>query len=368
MSTQATAVIGAVLEERHGEFRLTELELAKPGPDEVLVRVAGVGICHTDISVRAGLYPVPLPIVLGHEGAGEVIDVGAGVTAVRPGDRVILTFDSCGRCGPCHVGQPAYCHVGFELNFGGRRRDGTTTLTAGGRPIASPFFGQSSFATACVVPARALVPAPDDLPLHLSGPFGCGLLTGAGTVLNVLKPRPGDSIAIFGTGAVGLAAAMAAAALGATRVIGVDRHADRLRLGLTLGLTETVSPSDDVAAQVREISGGGVDLAVDTTASPQALRAAVDALVPGGTCAVVGGVPIGTPVELDMGSLLFGRTVRGVIEGDSVPGDTIPRLVALWRAGRFPFERLIETFPLDHINDAVRAAESGDVVKPVLVP
>src|SRR5690606_15012776 len=231
----------AVLSGVDATFEVTEVDVGEPGPGEVRVRIAGTGVCHTDQVVREGTYPYEFPAVLGHEGAGVVEAVGPGVTGIEAGDRVVLSFNSCGRCRPCLSGHPAYCDDFFFLNFGGRRHDGSTAFSRAGEPVGSHFFGQSSFASTTIASSRSVVKVRDDVDLALLGPLGCGIQTGAGTVLNALDPEPGASVAVFGAGAVGLSGLLAAVVAGATTIVAVDLHDERLALAGELGATHTVS-------------------------------------------------------------------------------------------------------------------------------
>jgi aryl-alcohol dehydrogenase len=361
----------AVVRETGGAFALEELELDEPRADEVQVRMVASGVCHTDAIVRDQWYPTPLPAVLGHEGSGIVERVGAGVTSVKPGDRVVLGFNSCGSCAQCMSGHPAYCVNFYAADFTGRRLgDGTAAFTdANGDPVSSHFFGQSSFSALSNVAERCVVTVPDDVPLELLGPLGCGLQTGAGAVLNVLKPGPGSSFVLFGTGAVGLSGLMAAAASGATTIIAVDVVDSRLELARTLGATHTVnSRTDDPVAAVKEITGGGANFALDTTGVPAVYRQMVDSLGLLGHGALVGAAKLGTEAKVDIGtSLLSGASISFVIEGDSVQRLFIPKLLALYQAGKFPFDKLIKTYRPDQINEAFHDSETGVTLKPVLV-
>jgi aryl-alcohol dehydrogenase len=360
----------AVTEAKGAPFRVQELELDEPRPDEVLVEIAAAGICHTDLICRDQWLPVPLPAVLGHEGAGTVLRVGSAVTHVAPGDRVGLTFDSCGRCPTCLRGSSPYCHDFFAHNFASARADGTTALARDGEPVHSHFFGQSSFATHALATARNVVRLADGVGFEVAAPFGCGIQTGAGAVLNVMRPPAGSSLLVTGTGAVGLSAVMAGVLAGCATIVGVDIRPARLELARELGATHVVDASacGDLAADVKRVTGGGVDYAIETTGDPRVLRAAVDALTPTGECGVVGAPPFGAEVALDVnGILAFGRVVRGIVEGASVPELFLPALVDLWRAGRFPVDRMMVTYDFDRIEEAVRDAEEGRTIKPVLV-
>lgn len=350
-------------------FELVELDLDEPRPDEVRVKLVATGVCHTDAIVRDQVYPTPLPAVLGHEGAGIVEAVGSLVTSVVPGDSVVLSANSCGVCDQCLTGRPAYCADFFGRNFSGTRPDGSTAL-ANGEEVSSHFFGQSSFATHVNVAVRSVVKVDNDLPLELLGPLGCGLQTGAGAVINSLEVRPGSSIAVFGTGAVGCAALMAAAAVGATTIVAVDIIDSRLTTATELGATHTInSRTTDVAAEIERITAGrGLDYTLDTTGIPAVLRQAAEILGTGGTVALVGAPAPGTEVSFEVGgSLLKGWHFRTIIEGDSVPQVFIPQLIRLWQQGKFPIEKLTKTFPFAEINEAFEASACGDVIKPVLV-
>ena len=367
MTEPPVTVRAAVLPQRGAPFEIRELLLEPPRADELVVRTVATGVCHTDSFARDGHYPVPVPVVLGHEGAGVVEAVGADVHDVRVGDHVVLSFAHCGRCPTCRAGRPALCRSAYEQNFAAQRADGSTPLSApDGSPVHGMYFGQSSFSTAALAPAASAVVVDDDVDLTVAAPFGCGFQTGAGAVLNSLAPAPGSSIAVFGAGTVGLCAVMAAVIAGCSTVVAVDRNPARLALAEELGATHVLEAGERVLASLRQIGGGGVDSALDTTGHPGVVRQAVDALHVAGTFALVGSSALGTEVTLDMPHMLFGRTFRGVIEGDSVPREFIPQLIEHHRAGRFPVDRLVRRFPFDQIEAAVAAAERGEVVKPVL--
>ncbi|HLF29579.1 MAG TPA: NAD(P)-dependent alcohol dehydrogenase [Xanthomonadales bacterium] len=357
----------AVIREKGGSFSVEELDLEPPRANEVLVRIAGVGICHTDLVCRDQYFPVPLPCVFGHEGAGVVEKVGEHVTKVAPGDHVVMTFNNCAVCSPCRQGQPGYCHDLYGQNFLGTRGDGTSAWSKAAEKIHGHFFHQSSFGTYAVANERNTVKVDKSLPLHLLGPLACGVQTGAGAVMNALQPKAGSSIAIFGCGTVGLSAVMAAKAVGCTTIIAVDPVAKRLTLARELGATHVIDPtSESPVERVREICPPGVLYSVECSGVPKVIRQAVDCLALTGVAGIMGVTPLGTEVSLDVNGLLFGRTVRGIIEGDSVPDTFIPAMIALHQQGKLPFDKLIQTFPFDEINQAVAACERGDVVKAVL--
>jgi aryl-alcohol dehydrogenase len=363
-------ITAAVAREAGQPFSIEELELDAPRPDEVLVKVDSAGICHTDIGVRNQWLPVPLPLVLGHEGAGIVEAVGSYVTKVKPGDKVLMTYGSCGVCPLCAAGQPSYCVEFMPRNASGGRPDGSNALHAEGGMHGS-FFSQSSFATHSIATERNVVKLSPKADTSLVGPLGCGIQTGAGTVINRLHPEAGSNIVVFGVGAVGLAAVMAAKVVGCTKIIAVDLKPARLELASELGATHTLDPSrvEDPVAEIQQITGMGANYSVETTAVPDVARQAVQSLAPLGTCAILGFGPAGTKLEVDMLELLLaGRTVTGVTEGDSRPEEFLPLLIELHEQGRFPYDRLIEKYSLADINQAVEDTESGKSLKAVLTP
>ncbi len=361
-------ILAAVTHHKKAPFSLESVDLETPRADEVLVRIVGVGVCHTDVKMRDGTRPLPYPIVLGHEGAGIVEATGTEVSHVQPGDHVVLTFNSCGQCSNCRQDKSAYCKRVIELSFGGQRADGSTPLHQDEKRIAAYFFGQSSFATFALATARNTIKVRPDVPLSLLGPLGCGFQTGAGAVLNSLRVKGGSSIIIFGTGSVGLSAVMAAVIARCAIIIAVDLNETRLTLARELGATHTFNPKevDDIVAAVRQMSGGGVNYALDTTANPIVFKQAVNCLKILGVCGLIGGTSPGTEVSLEMNHILPGRTVRGIIQGDSVPQTFIPQLIDWYGDGRFPFDRLISFYPFADINRACADMAEGKVIKPVL--
>jgi aryl-alcohol dehydrogenase len=358
----------AVVNEPGGEFSLEQLELGDPRDDEVLVRMVATGICHTDLAGRDMHLPIPLPpSVFGHEGAGIVERVGARVTRVRVGDHVVLAWDYCGVCPACRLGKPLYCLNFFLHNFHGARPDGSGTLSRNGREVHGSFFCQSSFAEYALASERNVVKVRDDLPLEIMGPMGCGVMTGAGAVMNAFRAEPGTSIAVFGIGPVGMSAVMAAVVCGCTTVIAVDVNAERLKTASGLGATHAIhAQQTDPVAAIRDLTGGGPNYSLECVGNPKVFRQAVDVLPRLGVCGLTGVVPPGTEVALDMDLIMNGRTVRGILGGDAVPDLFIPRLIELNRQGRFPFDKMITYYPFDQINQAVEDMEHGRVIKPVL--
>ena len=348
----------AVLRDRDGLLKIESLELDGPRDDEILVRIIATGICHTDISECDSWDGSEVPVVLGHEGAGIVEVVGKDIKGIQRGDHAVLSFQSCGQCQPCLNGRPTDCQHFYEVNFGFQRLDGSNALNRSG--VRGHFFGQSSFATHVLATERNLVKVSKDLPLEVLAPLGCGLQTGAGAVLNSLQVPSGASVAIFGTGAVGMAALMAARIVGATPIIGVDIIPMRLDLARELGATHTINSHEDhIVPRTSAISGGGVDYVFDTTGIPQMRQIAMDVLNPQGTLAIFSG-------ESNSGPLSEGRKILGIIEGDAVPQLFIPRMIQLYLAGQFPFDRLLKFYDFKEINQAIADARRGDTIKPVL--
>jgi aryl-alcohol dehydrogenase len=329
-----------------------------PGDDEVLVRIVASGICHTDIGICDDWNEAAEPVVLGHEGSGVVEVVGKRVKGIKCGDRVVLSYQSCGHCQECRKGHPAGCEYFYEANFGFARLDGSNGLQRSG--VRGHFFGQSSFATHVLATKRNLVRVPEDVDLEILAPLGCGLQTGAGTVMNSLKVSKGAGIAVFGTGAVGLAAVMAARLVGANPIIGVDIHPRRLELALELGATHVLNDKHDgILSRIPRITGAGIDYVVDTTGDQKMYEIAIELLNPEGIVALLAG-------SGNEASLAGGRKAISVIQGDAVPQRFIPELIRLYRIGRFPFDRLLKFYEFEGINRAIADSRKGDTIKPVL--
>lgn len=363
-------ITAAVAREPKADLVIEQLELDDLRPNEVRVRMVASGVCHTDAIVRDQVYPTPLPAVLGHEGAGVVEAVGSAVTSVDPGDHVLLAAAYCGSCDRCRAGQMAYCENLFAADFGGRRTDGTTALSKDGEVISSHFFGQSSFSTYANVIEESVVKIDKDVPLEIVAPLGCGIQTGAGTVLNELKPGLNSTLVVLGTGAVGSGAIMAGRVAGCRKVIAVDIHPARLELAKELGATDTINTTEvNLTEEIMRLTDGkGADYVVDTTARPELLRQGADALGLRGTLALVGAAAPGTEVSFEIGlSLVKGWTFKTVIQGSSVPQVFIPKLIDLWRDGRFPMDKLMRNYKLEDINAGFADSASGATVKPVIV-
>lgn len=359
----------AVVASRGAVLTIEELDLGEPAPDEIAVRIAAAGICRTDLHIRDGGYPVPgFPVIPGHEGAGVVTAVGRAVDGVRPGDHVLLTYPFCGACPNCLRGAMAYCEHGFALSFGGSRLDGSSAWRRedDGTRVHGHVFQQSSFASRTLAAANSAVVLDRDLPLELAPAFGCGVSTGAASVLNVMDLRPGSRLAVLGTGTVGLAAVMMARHLGVRQIIAVDTNPGRLELALELGATHTAGAAEATDA-IGRLTGDGADYIFDTTGHPDVLAAALDSLAMTGTVVMAGGAPAGTRASLNMSALLNGRAVRGTIQGDSDARTLVPHLIGLYRQGRFPVGRLVRHYPFAEIQRAIDDMEAGRVIKPVLL-
>ena len=349
-----------------GDPRLETLRLDAPRPDELVVRVVAAGVCHTDLMGPALGW---LPAVYGHEGAGIVESVGARVTKVRPGDRVALTFGSCGTCANCHEGHPSHCANSAQLQFGGGRLDGSGTfLAAPGEPaVRGAFFQQSSFATHALATERNVVRVPDEFPLELAGPLGCGIQTGAGAVLNTLAVPAGARLAVFGVGSVGLSAVMAGRLSGCLQVIAVAVNPARLELARELGATHALDAREGgVVERIVGLTRGGATHSVETAGAQDTFRAAIECLRKRGVCGLATVPDLGRPFEYSPLPILMGRTVIGVLEGSSVPDTFIPRLMELQLAGRLPYERLVGWYGFDELPRALDDARSGRTIKPIV--
>jgi aryl-alcohol dehydrogenase len=359
----------AVVRERGGPFLIEDVELDEPRDDEVLVRIVGSGMCHTDLMARDQHLPVPLPGVFGHEGSGIVEKVGVHVKKVIPGDHVVLSFLSCGVCPSCLKGVPTHCSIYFICNMGGFRLDGSPTMQRNGEIIHGAFVGQSSFASHSLANERNVVKVRKDVPVEILGPVACAVQTGAGGVMNTLRPRAGSSIAVFGTGPVGLSAILAAVASACTTIIAIDLNTERLKIAQEFGATHTINPDvTDPVQEIRKITGSGTEYSLECTGIPKVFRNSVDVLAMGGVCGMIGVPPSGIEVSLDMQNILNGRAIIGIIAGDSISDIFIPRLIELYMQGRFPFDRMIKFYPFDQINQAAYDSERGRTLKAVLRP
>ncbi|MDR1204935.1 MAG: NAD(P)-dependent alcohol dehydrogenase [Peptococcaceae bacterium] len=349
-------------------FVVKEVELSEPRERDVLIKMASCGVCHTDADARDH-GSAPLPIVLGHEGAGVVEKVGSAVKTVKPGDHVVLTQNFCGVCEYCRAGHPSSCVRVPDYNFSGVYPDGDTRLTDSDGSKLHAYFSQSSFASFAIADENNTVKIDGDMDLTLAGPLGCGVQTGAGTVLNALQAEAGSSVAVFGCGAVGLSAIMAAKISGCSEIIGIDSVPERLSLARELGATHTVNGRDtpDISGEIIRYTGSGAHYSVECSGAADLVTASMYCLTRRGTCALVGSMGDQIiPLKLMEAVFKGSKRVMGVIEGDSVPHTFIPKLVRYYKAGVFPFDKLIRFYDLEDINQAFEDSRKGKTIKPVI--
>ena len=357
----------AVSREGQAAPAIEDVQLGEPRADEVRVRIAAAGVCHTDLRAHKGLaWNTPRPIVLGHEGAGVVEAVGAGVLHLKAGDRVVLSGSSCGVCPSCRDNLPSYCREVIPRSFGGARMDGSSALSKDGERLHGHFFGQTSFATHAIADARGAVKIDADIPFDVVAPLGCGVITGAGAVLKSFAMKAGQTLVVFGSGSVGLSAIMAARLAGARQVIAVDPLPARRAMALELGATAALDAAEpDIVAAVRALLPDGADFALNTTVIPAVYEAALRVLGMRGVAAFVSAPPqpLSVPLPLLLGG---GRSLRGIIGGDAAPQVVIPMLLDFWRQGRLPMDRLVTRVEVARIAEAFDAFHHGAVIKPVL--
>lgn len=360
------STLAAVAIKPHADLEISELEISEPKGNEILVRTVASGICHTDLLLRDGLFGPAAPVVPGHEGAGVVIAIGPAVHSLAVGDHVAMSQSSCGVCRHCRGAHPMSCANYDQYNLTGLRPNGKRPFV--GSEVNGNFVGQSSFSSHILATENNAARLPKDLPLELAAPLGCGMVTGAGAVMNVLNPRIGSTLVVFGAGAVGLAAVMAASVRHCATIIAVDLNAARLELALTVGATHVVNPANgNPVDQVHEITAGGADCAIDAVGKVRVVQDAVRSTRRGGHTVLLGLDGLAEAVPLDLELLVFNRRVEGAILGDQIPQQLIPQLVQLYQKGRFPFDRLVRQYPFADINTAIADAVRGDVIKPVIV-
>ena len=363
-------VKAAVCRAPHAPMAIEELELEDPRDDELMVRITSCGICHTDLAMRDQHFPIPLPVVLGHEGAGIITKVGKNVTDLTPGDPVVVSYSACGRCPSCYAGEPGLCHAIYQYNFSCERPDGSTALKKGGEKIHSHFFGQSSFSSHIITRPGNVLKLDSTKDMDFFGPLGCGVQTGAGAVINVLRPRPGDSLAAFGIGTVALSAIMAARVCGLTTIVAVGRNDKKLELAKEMGATHTINSTkvDNVPHAIKAVTGGfGVNHSVETSGVQELITQSIESLSIRGKSVILGSSPKGTTIQTCATDFLNqGKTILGAVEGNCVPQEFLPRLIALYRQGRFPLEKMITFYPFEKINEAMADSEKGIVIKAVL--
>jgi S-(hydroxymethyl)glutathione dehydrogenase / alcohol dehydrogenase len=355
----------AVLYEQRKPLVVEEIEIEDPHPGEVLVRMAAAGICRSDLNFIEGLWPAPIPMVMGHEGAGVVEKVGEQVTLVRPGDHVILSWvPSCGVCRNCARGKPYLCSAGPAATM----KDGTTRFRKGEQAI----FHQtavSAFSNYTVTHETAVVKIRDDMPLEKAALIGCGVMTGVGAVINTAKVEMGSSVAIFGCGGVGLNVIQGANLAGATKIIAVDTLDNKLEMAKEFGATHFVNATrDDPVAKIKELNdGAGVDYSFEVIGIPEVATQAFDATDAAGTTVVVGMPPLGATLTINTLGLFLGKTLKGAFYGSARFRIDMPTLVDLYMAGKLKLDELItRTYPLERINDAFEAMKRGEVARSIV--
>ncbi len=362
---------GVVLEETGGPLVLSELELATPGPEEVLVRLRASGVCHSDWNAVDGTAETRCPAVLGHEGAGVVEAVGERVARVRVGDHVALSWAPwCGECDECRRDLPQLCSTVWPAMGTGGLMDGTPRLSRGGEPVYHYSF-LSTFAEACVVPERSCIPISHDVPFEVAALVGCAVTTGVGSVWRTAGVRPGERVAIVGCGGVGLSALLAAVAVGANPVIAVDAAAGKLDVARELGATDAVlwqGTAAETADAVREASGGGVDYAIEATGRPEAMEAAFLSTRSRGAAVLIGIPRPDAVLSLPAATIpRMERRVLGSIYGSSKPERDFPHTLALYRSGRLPLDRLVShRLPLEEAEHGFELMQSGEALRVVL--
>jgi aryl-alcohol dehydrogenase len=346
--------------------KIETINLEPPRADEILVRLVSVGICHTDLGMMSPLSMVPAPIVLGHEGAGVVEAIGTEVSEFSVGDSVILSIDNCGICASCNDENPAYCEEMLLRHFSGGRPDGSSPLSQDGNRVNGNFFAQSSFANHAIAPASAAVKISPEVPLALMAPLGCGIQTGAGTVFNILKPKPGEGIAVFGVGTVGLSAIMAARIANCSPIIAIDIIPERLELARELGANILINGQEDDALEIIKTATNqrGIEYSFDTTGQEKIIQQAFSSLYKNGECVIAVAYD---DIKINGMELILGKSIRGTLEGQSNPRQFIPHLISLYQAGKLPIDRLVKYYDFDNINKALDDAKNGKTIKPILL-
>jgi aryl-alcohol dehydrogenase len=363
-------ISAAVTEKLGGTFSIQEIDLDEPRSSEILVRIVSCAVCHTDMGARDGIFPFQFPGVLGHEGTGVVEEIGADVKRVKVGDHVVLSYPHDGTCPNCMRGKPKLCYNIGSLLFGGTRADGSgeSAYSRNNTSINGHFFQQSAYATHTIVTENNAIVVSKDLPLELLT-FGCGVITGAGAVLNILNPPSGSTIAIFGAGGVGMNAIMAAVLKGCSKIIAVEPKANRRQLALEIGATHVIDPTaQNPVEAIMALTGFGVNYSLVAYGDPDVLKQAIDSLFADGHCNLIGGVMPGTEAKFDMEMFLVtGKKLSGGVGGDSISDILIPQLIDFYQQGRYPIDKIVKYYPFEQINEAIAASESGEVVKPILL-
>ena len=346
------------------------IDLDPPGPGEVLLKIGAAGICHSDLSTINGVRPRPTPMLMGHEAAGIVEEVGSGVADLKTGDHVVLTFvPSCGHCLPCATGRPALCEPGAAANGAGTLLSGARRLRRDGTDVHH-HIGCSCFADYATVSRRSLVKVDPELPLDIAALFGCAILTGVGAVLNTARVTPGSSVAVVGLGGVGLSSVLGAVVAGARQIVAVDLLPDKLVFARKLGATDVFHAGDpDCVQKVREATRGGVEFAFELAGSVKAMELAYKITGRGGTTVTAGLPPAADTIPIPQVNLVAEeRTVKGSYIGSCVPARDLPRYVSLYQQGRLPVDRLVtDRLKLEAINAALDCLHEGKAVRQVMI-
>jgi alcohol dehydrogenase len=344
------------------------VDLDAPGRDEVLIRIAAAGVCHSDLSVINATRPRPLPMVLGHEASGIVEEVGPGVDDLVPGDHVVCIFaPGCGTCQPCAEGRPALCTRAAKHHGVGELMTGHRRLSMEGRPV-NHHVGVSAFASHAVLARRSLVKVEADIPTHISALFSCAMLTGAGAVFNTAKVMPGSKVAVLGLGGVGLSAMLGALAAGAAQIVVIDPFQSKLDAALSMGATHAVTSDAHTAQAVRDITGGGVDYAIELAGSVKALETAYDCTCRGGMTVTAGLPHPDARMPLNALKLVAEeRSLKGSYIGSCVPQRDLPRMFSLHQQGKLPVEKMLtHRLRLDQINLAMDQLDNGTAIRQVI--
>ena len=359
----------AVLYEYNTPLKVEDLTLDEPQGNEILVKLEATGVCHSDLHFMQGDMPIPPPFVPGHEGAGIVEKVGPSVTTVQPGDHVVLMVAfSCGKCRFCYAGRPTLCVENLPIQMLATLPGQVFRLHKGDQNIHH-LFGVACFAEKAVVHERSAVKVREDAPLDVVCTLGCAVGTGLGMSIRTAGIRPGDSIAIFGCGGVGLSAVMGAKLAGAGTIIAIDKLDNKLQKAKELGADHIINASqvEDPPSKVSELTGGGADYAVECIGNVNVMLQALGSVAIGGTCIVAGMAPLGTTLNLEPWHLVLGKKIMGSTQGDMIPQIDVPKYIDLFMAGKLPIDKLItKTYKLDQINEAFESLEKGEVIKSVI--
>lgn len=368
---RSNKMIQAYVNRKDNEIKKENLFIGEPGLNQVLIKMVACGVCHTDAVVMNNIMPVPRPSVLGHEGVGIVEEVGPGVLDLAVGDHVVMSYPSCGICDACRKGHPYACKYSSKLFWGGAYFDGTKKLTDEEGTEVSVMFGQGAFAQYAIANTRYCVKVDPDVDLKMLSSLGCGIQTGASSVINVMHPVAGDSIVVFGTGAVGLSAVMAARICGCSQIIAVDIVEERLSLAKELGATDVINSKEvsDVAAEVKKLTGGeGAVFSFESTGHAELIVTALDSLRSEGTevfVSATGPQMISFMPDLQMMSQC--KTLTGVVEGASDPQTFIPLLVQFYKEGKLPLDKITKFYSFDELDKAFEDSHTGATIKPVIV-